>query len=245
MSRYWLNPKIDDPVQHEAERVAVCAVYQHALALKAEGVRVVCVDEKTGIQALERAAPTLSMQPGLDERREFEYIRHGTTCLTANFEVATGEILAPTIEPTRDEQDFARHIGRTIDIDPAARWIFVLDHLSTHTTEALVRLVAEHEGIDDDLGKKRKHGVLRDVASRTAFLTDSARKIRFVYTPKHCSWLNQVEIWFSVLTRSLLKRASFTSIADATRAIRKFIAYYNRVHAKPYRWTYTGRALAA
>lgn len=208
-------------------------------------MRVVCVDEKTGIQALERAAPTLATAPGYDERREFEYVRHGTVCLTANFEVATGEILAPTLAATRDEEDFAAHIAQTVDIDPTARWVFVVDHLSTHTTEALVRLVADHEDLDVDLGKKGKHGVLRDVASRVAFLTDPARRIRFVYTPKHCSWLNQIEIWFSVLTRRLLRRGSFTSKAEVKRSIRRFIAYYNRVLAKPYRWTYTGRALAA
>lgn len=208
-------------------------------------MRVVCVDEKTGIQALERAAPTRPTAPGYDERREFEYVRHGTVCLTANFEVATGEILSPTLAATRDEDDFAAHIAQTVDIAPTARWVFILDHLSTHTTEALVRLVADHEALEVDLGKKRKHGILRDVASRAAFLSDPARRIRFVYTPKHCSWLNQIEIWFSVLTRRLLRRGSFTSTADVKRSIRRFIAYYNRVLAKPYRWTYTGRALVA
>jgi transposase len=232
-------------VRHAEEVAQVCDLYASAIELRAEGVRLVCSDEKTGIQALERAAPTKTLQPGLTERREFEYVRHGTTCLTANFEVATGEVIAPTLSPTRDEGDFARHVEQTIAIDPDARWIFIVDNLSTHTTETLVRLIAEIEHLNVDLGKKYKSGILKSVDSRRAFLTDAARRIRFVYTPKHCSWLNQIEIWFSILARRALKRASFTSTTEANDAILAFIVYFNSILAKPFRWTYTGRALAA
>lgn len=232
-------------MRHAEQLARVCDLYASAVALKAEGVRLVCSDEKTGIQALERAAPTKTVQPGLSERREFEYVRHGTTCLTANFEVATGEVIAPTLAPTRNEADFAGHVQKTIATDPDARWIFIVDNLSTHTTETLVRLVAEIEQLDVDLGKKYKHGLLKSVESRRAFLTDTTHRIRFVYTPKHCSWLNQVEIWFSILARRVLKRSSFTTTTEANNAILAFIAYFNSVLAKPFRWTYTGRALAA
>ena len=244
-SRYWLNPKIEDPIKHAAQIREVCGVYAQAAALDAEGVHVISCDEKTSIQALERDAPTLPMQPGLIERREFEYVRHGTTCLIANFDVVTGEVLAPTLGPTRDEQDFALHIRRTTAVDPNGRWLFVLDNLTTHVSETLVRLVAEREGLDVALGVKGRSGILKNVASRKAFLTDVSRRIRFVFTPKHCSWLNQVEIWFSVLARRVLKRGDFLSVAALEEKILAFIAYFNRVLAKPLRWTYAGKPLAA
>jgi hypothetical protein len=107
------------------------------------GGHVISTDEKTGIQALERAAPTLPMQPGLVERPEYAYLRHGTPCLIANFDVATGEVVAPTIGPSRTEEDFAAHIAQTIATDPEAPWLFIVDQLNMHKSEALVRLVAK------------------------------------------------------------------------------------------------------
>ena len=121
-------------MQHAADIREVCDVYAQASALDRQGVHVISCDEKTSVQALERDAPTLSMQPGMIERREFEYVRHGTTCLIANFDVVTGEIVAPTLGPTRDEEDFALHIRRTTAADPSGRWLFVLDNLTTHVS---------------------------------------------------------------------------------------------------------------
>lgn len=202
-------------------------------------------DEKTGIQALERAHPTRPMLPGLIERPEFEYIRHGTQTLIANFEVATGKVTAPSIGPTRTEEDFVVHIERTMDKDPEAAWIFIADQLNTHQSESLVRLVAERCGIEEDLGVKGKSGILESIATRAEFLQDPSHRIRFVYTPKHTSWLNQVEIWFSILVRRLLKRASFKSVDELRQRILKFIDYFNKIMAKPFKWTYAGRPLVA
>lgn len=224
-------------------------MYAQASALHVQGVHVVSTDEKTGIQALERAAPTLPMRPGQKERREFEYIRHGTQCLTANFEVATGNVIEPaTIAATRTETQFAEHIRQTIAAGALeSRWIFILDGLNTHFSESLVRLVTGLESINTkvplELGVKGKEGILKNVESRRAFLSNADHRIRFVYTPKHCSWLNQVEIWFSILSRRALKRASFRSVEELKTALGDFIAYFNRVLAKPFRWTYTGRPL--
>ena len=197
----------------------------------------------TGIQALERIAPTRPMKPGQVERREFEYKRHGTQCLIGNFEVATGEVIAPTVQPTRTEEDFARHIAATMATDPEAGWIFVSDNLTTHASESLVRGVAAACSVAEDLGVKGKGGVLKSVATRKAFLADASHRIRFVYVPKHTSWLNQVEIWFSVLARRVLRRGNFRSVADLREKILAYIAYYNRTRARPYKWTYTGRPL--
>ena len=223
----------------------VCDTYRAAPArLKDENVHTVSVDEKTGIQALSPISPTKPMRPGVPERREFEYKRHGTQCLTANFEVATGRILSPTVQPTRDEADFAAHIKRTVATDPGAGWIFVADNLTTHCSTTLVLLVGGLCGIPaESLGKKGKSGVLKSVPTRKTFLTAASHRIRFVYVPKHTSWLNQVEIWFSVLARRVLRRGSFRSQAELRTRILEFIDYFNKTLAKPYKWTYTGRPL--
>jgi transposase len=204
------------------------------------------VDEKTGMQALERNAPTRPMKPGLPESQEFEYTRHGTQCLTANFAVATGQVIAPTIEATRTEADFADHIERTVKTDPKAGWNIVADNLSTHCSETLVLLVATMLGIaHSSLGRKGKAGVLESVATRKAFLSAPTHRIRFIYTPKHTSWLNQVEIWFSVLSRRLLRRGNFRSRADLKEQVLEYIDEHNRIRARPYKWTYKGKPLAA
>lgn len=206
------------------------------------GVRIVSCDELTAIQALERAAPTQAMQPGRPERREFEYVRHGTLSLICNFEVASGQVLAPSVEPTRTEQDFARHVAQTIDTDPNASWVFITDQLNIHQSESLVRLVAARCGITDELGEKGESGILKSMASRAAFLSDVSHRIQFVYLPKHTSWLNQVEIWLGILVRRVIKRGNFSSPDDLRAKILAFIDYFNR-SAKPFRWTYAGRPL--
>ncbi len=203
-----------------------------------------CVDEMTGVQAKERVAPTEPMRPGQAEKVEFQSKRHGAQCLIGNFEVATGRLIAPTVRATRGEKDFADHIERTVATDPEAGWIFVADNLTTHTSATLVQWVASLCGVAaESLGRKGKSGVLKSVATRRAFRTDATHRVRFVDVPKHTSWLNQVEIWFSVLARRGLRRGNFRSVADLREKILEYIAYYNRTRARPYKWTYTGRPL--
>ena len=224
---------------------AVCAVYAQAPAIAARGGHVVSTDEMTGIQALERAAPTLPARPGQVERREFEYVRHGTQTLIANWDVVAGRVVAPSIGPTRTAADFAAHIARTLALDPAGEWVFVADQLNTHQSAALVRLVAGSLGDPIDLGVKHKTGILQSMASRATYLTEPRHRIRFVYTPKHGSWLNQIACWFSILVRKLLRRASFTSTTstdDLRARILAFIAYVNATMATPFSWTFTARS---
>ncbi len=219
-------------------------MYHAAPALSAAGERIVSTDELTGVQALERKHPGLPLAPGKVERREFEYIRHGTTTFLLNRDVVSGQVLAPSCGPTRTEEDFVAHIRQTVATDPqATRWHFVVDNLNIHQSASLVRYVAEVSGIEDDLGIKGKSGILTNQQSRAAFLYDPTHKIVFHYTPKHASWLNQIEIWLSILTRKLLRRGSFLSVEDLQAKVLAFIAYYNRTMAKPFKWTYTGKAL--
>lgn len=243
LTRYWQNAAPEDPEQFRQEASAVCSLYVQAPELHQRGVHLVCSDEKTGMQALERAHPTLPAIPGYVERREQHYVRHGTQCLIANFEVATGQIVAPTLSPTRSEADFANHVSQTVALDRDGEWIFIVDNLDTHKSESLVRLVADLCDLDEDLGKKGRRGILKSTATRAAFLADAGHRIRLAYTPKHASWLNQIELWFSILVRRLLKRASFTSLDDLKARVLQFIEYFNRTMAKPFKWTYTGRAL--
>jgi transposase len=245
-SRYWLNTTEKDPVRFQKQVEAVCDTYLAAPEReRTEGTHTVCVDEMTGIQALERTAPTKPMIARKPARIEFEYQRHGTLTLIGNFEVTTGELIAPTFGPTRTEDDFAAHIEQTMAGDPDGSWVFVTDNLNIPCSETLVRVVAKACEIRSPLGKKGVRGVLKSMASRQEFLSDPSHRIRFVYTPKHSSWLNQIETIFGVIMRKVVRRGSFTSVKDLHDKLVNFIEYFNRVFAHPFRWTYTGRPLMA
>jgi transposase len=225
--RYWLNTTEKAPVVFQERVEAVCATYLEAPALKKNHwTHTISTDEMTGLQALERTAPSQPMTYGKPERIEFEYTRHGTLTLIGNFQVTIGGLIA-----------------QTVATEAEAGWIFVLDNLNIHSSESLVRFVAEACGIAESLGKKGVRGILKSVASRQAFLSEKGLRIRFVYTPKHRSWLNQIESVFGVIMRKVIRRGSFTSVADLRNKLLNFIEYFNRVFAKPFQWTYTGRPL--
>jgi transposase len=152
--KMWLNTTEKDPQKFQAEVENVCRTYLEAPAKAAGGTHTVSVDEATALQAIERNAPDKPAQRDHVPKQEFEYTRHGTTTLTAGLDVVTGMIVCPTLEATRTEPEFVAHITRTVDTDPDAEWIFVVDRLNTHLSESLVTFVAKRCGVPDALGKK-------------------------------------------------------------------------------------------
>lgn len=220
----------------------ICDIYKDTLSLHEKGVHIECLDEKSGIQAIERAAANLPMLPGSVEKQEHEYIRHGTQVLIGAFEVATGKISA-VLKDTRGNVDFLDFVEQRVATDPEAKWVFILDQLNTHKSIDLVRWVAKECNIEDDLGIERRRGVIKSMKTRMDFLSDSTHRIRFIYTPKHRSWMNQIEIWFGILERNLLKRLSTSSIEQLKQKIYSYMKYFNDCLAHPFAWTYKGDVL--
>lgn len=198
------------------------------------------VDEKTGIQALERkeVLPNGSNQV---RRIEFEYVRHGTTSLIAGLNVCTGKIDAYQIYPTRKEEDFMRFIKTLCkDIPQKDQITILLDQLNIHKSESLVRWVAQMINYKGDLGTKEYKGILKSQKSRMEFLENPDHRIRLVFTPIHCSWLNPIENWFSKLQRQRLTSAVFESVEELENELKLYIDFANEWFAKPYKWKFTG-----
>ena len=188
---------------------------------------MVSVNEMTGLQALERPAPGQPMKLGQAARQEFEYIRHGTTPLIGIWDVVVGKMFSETIGLTRNEADFVNHICVMVATDPTVPWRIVLDRLNVHWSAQLVKWVAAICGIQDELGVKGKSGVFKNQTSRRAFLSEPSHRIRFVFLPKHSSWLNQVEVIFGVVNRKIMRPDDFKSVPTDVEATAQMLNWHN------------------
>lgn len=205
--RMWLHSQ--DPAFKERINDIVALYLQHQWS-----EMVLCIDEKTGIQALERRFPDRPPAPGRSGRREFEYLRHGTLTLFAAQEVASGRVYG-WCSPQRRRADFLTFMDQLAARYPRGRVHCVLDNLNTHRGPEVAAWLAAHQ-----------------------------QRFGFHFTPVHGSWINQIELWFSILSRRLLRHASFASLPDLEQRIHQFIAHYN-TQAGPFKWTWKGYPLVA
>lgn len=242
--KYWCFTTEKDRELFQTQVEEVCQTYLNAKRLDQHShTRTICVDEMTSLQANEHRAPTKRARPGQTAKSECQYTRHGTLSLTGSWDTVQGQMIHTTIDQTRNNEDFAKHIAQTIQTDPAANWVIVVDNLNTHSGEPLVRLIANLLEIDEaSLGdKKKRRGILGSMTSRREFLTDPSHRIRFVFIPKHSSWLNQIEVVFGIISRRIMRHGSFNSQQDLKEKLARFIDYFNQTFAKPLNWVYTGK----
>jgi hypothetical protein len=233
-SVYWLNSHDPD---FEAIAKEVCGLYLEAPTFYQQGRLLLCCDEKTGMQVLGRPFPTRLPEPGKPAKREFEYIRLGTRTMITTFVVATGEVVWD-LGPTRTNLDFRAHVLRVAKHFPAIkRFDWIVDNLNTHMSLELCEVVACLCGLPLDAKG------LKTQEQRRAWLSNREHEHTFHYLPRHGSWLNQVEMWFSVLARQFLRQGDFTSLEEFEGRLWGYMEYYNQEKAHPYRWTYTGEPL--
>jgi transposase len=209
LMRGWVH----SPDPRFREKVAeITDLYLHP----PKGSVVLSIDEKTGMQALERRFPDQPAAPGVLGRREFEYVRHGTQSLFCSFEVHSGRVI-DQCGPTRTGADIRRFMAGIARAYPKGTVHIIWDNLNIHY---------------DGLQKRWTH-----------FNRRHKNRFVFHYTPKHASWVNQVELFFSILQRECLRQGSFRSVQDLLKAVRDFIAYWNGERARPFRWTFHGYPL--
>lgn len=241
--QYYLHSKekYEDPEAYKAKVEAINALYHQAMDMEGSDensdVLIYSADEMTGLQALERQYESKPTAPGKTARQEFNYIRHGTISMTGFYNVVTGVVADPFLNPTRDAKDFVAALENLRASLPDKKLCIVCDNLNTHMSEELVRYVAGVCEISE-LGQKGKSGILKSMESRAAFLSDKSHKISFYYVPIHCSWLNQIEIWFGIINRQLLRRGSFRNLEELEQSIRDYIKQYNKYFAHPFKWKY-------
>lgn len=236
-----MYPKIEDDASFRKRVENNCTQIIQAIGGDSPNILLFSVDEKTSIQALERISKGEEMREGEPARREYEYDRNGSTCLMAAINVGNSELSNYRLHPTRTEADFLLFIQETVaKCSTSKQIVFMADQLNTHKSVSLVRWVAKEIGFKEDLGVIYRRGILKNMASRQEFLESLDHRIRFSFTPKHCSWLNPIENWFGKLERHVIKRGNFTSVNDLGHKIKNYVIYYNQLLRKPLKWNFKG-----
>ena len=241
-SEYWLFPKIDDWDGFARRAALICHFILSAIRGIDPNLHVLSVDEKTGVQAIERYGSIAPASKGGRKRKEFEYTRHGTTNLIAAINVADGQLANAHLKQTRDERDYADFIKETVGALPEMDKVVILSgQLNTHLSESLVRWVAESGGYcEGELGVKGEKGILKNMQTRKMFLESEYHRVRFIFTPEHCSWLNPIENWFAKLQRHVIKNGDFSSVKELEDKIKSYIIFYNERLAKALKWKFKG-----
>jgi len=237
-----LFPKIDDWDEFVARVSLVCQFILDSVLRKDPNCHVISIDEKTAIQATQRTVQVAPISKGGHKRKEYEYIRHGITTLIAATNVENGQLINAHLGQTRNEEDYSDFVKQTVFSLPEMDRIIILsDQLNTHVSESLVRWIAQtQEYQTDELGVKGKSGILKNMETRRAYLEREQHRIRFVFTPKHCSWLNPIENWFAKLQRHTIRNGNFSSVNELESRIETYITFHNNCLAKPLKWKFKG-----
>ncbi len=207
-TEYWCG-KSPDP-EFEAKMTEIVGLYMSP----PENALVICVDEKTNIQALDRTQPVLPLKPGLPRRLTATYKRNGTVSLIAALAVHSGEIMAKTMT-SNNAENFLSFLKKLDRAYPHKHLHVIVDNLAVHKSDL----------VSTWLNKKRK--------------------ISLHFTPTYSSWLNQVEIWFNILTKDVVRGGVWTSTAQLAAQLMEYVRTYNQTRAEPFTWTYTGKPLVS
>jgi len=220
----------------------ICSLIISSISKQNPNCHLISLDEKSGIQALERYEERGPKSRGFKKRKEYEYVRHGISTLIAGVNIENGKVIKHHQGPTRDENDYCKFVKEMVNELPELDQIVILaDQLNTHVSESLVIWIAELEEYQStELGIKGKEGILKSMESRRSFLEKTHHRVRFVFTPKHCSWLNPIENWFAKLQRHIITKGNFTSITDLENKIDKYILFHNKEIAKSINWKFRG-----
>lgn len=241
-TEYWLYPKIGDWSWFVDRVKLICSQLISSVSKKNPNCHVLSLDEKSGIQALERYEERGPKSRGFKKRKEYEYVRHGTSTLIAAVNVEDGKVIKHHQGQTRDENDYCEFVKELVAGLPELDQVVILaDQLNTHVSESLVAWIAKLEEYErTELGIKGKEGILKSMESRRCFLERSYHRVRFIFTPKHCSWLNPIENWFAKLQRHIISKGNFTSITDLENKVDRYIHFHNKEIAKPINWKFRG-----